>query len=88
MFVCDQCGLIFTRYHNLKRHTHTIHEQLKRSTCTVCSREMRNDKLKMHMRTVHEKGFLCEICGLTCTTRVALRKHINSHSTSGKLYLQ
>ncbi len=62
-FVCDDCGMRFSRSYTLNRHK-TIHTGIKLS-CELCGKSLANsDKLRIHMKRMHSgsQAFSCKVC--------------------------
>jgi hypothetical protein len=54
----------------------------RRYACTLCEQRFyRNDTLRMHIRTVHERtfAFLCHICEKQFSHNANLQKHLRTH---------
>lgn len=79
---CSFCGKIFEAYHKLEKHKQRFHGQVKTHECNLCSQKFENNYLvKVHMGKVHnvEKYRLkCEHCPKICSTKGALRLHLQS----------
>ena len=62
---CSQCGKLFGRNSDLRRHVEGVHEKSTAVKCTICQKIYTSpDHLKVHVRSVHEKVKLhhCTFC--------------------------
>ena len=60
---CSECGRVFTRPDNLKRHVKSVHSREKSFTCDECGKSFATkDKLKQHQRSHQEKLHECSRC--------------------------
>ena len=84
---CDDCGSKFSNHYCLKEHIKSVHQQAYK--CSKCgSIFSRNFELKKHEERAHnvkrdtthskigEKEHLCDVCGVACTTKTNLNRHV------------
>ena len=89
-FVCDICGLKYSRNFNLRRHKENVHAQNSESiTCPQCSSTFtRNDNLKAHIKYVHNNLGCksCPMCGKLFTREHTLKDHISVQHLNVRKY--
>ncbi|XP_045905635.1 uncharacterized protein LOC123971082 isoform X2 [Micropterus dolomieu] len=75
-FSCTECGKLFLRNTDLKRHMNT-HTGNKTFSCSVCSKNFsHSESLTQHMSLhVEENGYICSVCGKTLTSWPQLVNH-------------
>lgn len=82
---CHLCNGSFARRSNLLKHMRSVHETMRKFSCTSCPRKFkRHDHLLKHQRSVHHKlkSFTCEICGALFAEKFNRDKHHRSiHET-------
>ena len=60
---CNQCGKVFTRSYDLKRHIRRVHTAERPHVCSSCSKSFATaDKLRRHEKIHEEKNFECQKC--------------------------
>ena len=60
---CNECGRVFTRPDNLKRHVKSIHSREKLFSCQECGKSFATkDKLTRHGKVHQEKLYECPRC--------------------------
>ena len=53
-FPCSDCGRVFNRQSNLKRHINAVHKEIKNFECNQCEKSYYElFALKNHMKTIH-----------------------------------
>lgn len=89
-YKCSTCGVGFTMYGNLRRHT-LVHAGLVH-TCTTCGRDFRHrQNLVTHQRRYHDRSnkrtssvnvrrYECRDCGRLCRNETMLNRHMTSHA--------
>ena len=89
-FTCDQCGKVFTRQANLRRHIKLIHLGIKEYACTEpgCTQQFpRRSDLNAHLR-MHkgERPFVCQYegCGKSFRRRSDCLVHERRHEKPHK----
>ncbi len=71
VFSCAECGRVFTRPDNLKRHVKSVHSREKSFICDKCGKRFgTNDKLKRHEKIHQEKSYECSRCHKKFTRKV------------------
>lgn len=85
-WVCNICEKSYSNKSNLRRHIslHDINER-KDYKCPFCSRVFQYQRyLQHHIGYMHkskeEKEHECFVCGLTCTTKSSLKRHMMLHT--------
>jgi len=76
-FKCSDCGLLFTRMHNLKSHALT-HSREKPYICEHCNATFRRlHDLKRHQKLhTGERPFICTTCQRSFARQDALNRHL------------
>jgi DNA-directed RNA polymerase subunit RPC12/RpoP len=60
---CNDCGRVFTRSNDLKRHVRRIHTGERPFKCIVCGKDFASrNKLKLHEKIHKEKSLECHRC--------------------------
>ncbi len=60
---CNECGRVFTRPDNLKRHVKSIHSREMLFSCQECGKSFATkDKLTRHGKVHQEKLYECPRC--------------------------
>lgn len=90
LFVCDVCGVNFTREDSYNRHKTNKHKTVEdlNHRCDLCGIKFkRRDILLRHIKTVHsdEQGsFCCNICNTTFNRKTNFMRHLdNLYSSEG-----
>lgn len=85
-WICNICQKPYSNKSNLRRHIslHDLDER-KEFKCPFCSRVFQYQRyLQHHIAYMHkpqeEKEHECCICGLTCTTKSSLKRHMMLHT--------
>eukprot|EP00088_Acartia_fossae_P000704 TRINITY_DN10282_c0_g2_i5.p1 TRINITY_DN10282_c0_g2~~TRINITY_DN10282_c0_g2_i5.p1 ORF type:complete len:203 (+),score=20.00 TRINITY_DN10282_c0_g2_i5:91-609(+) len=75
--ICDICGQQFKQKFSLVRHTQLMHEGTPQD-CPQCGKTLRNNfALADHIRLSHNRGGVCNVCGIQVTD---LKRHMkNNH---------
>ena len=61
--VFDQCGEVFTRSNDLKRHIRRAHTAERPHACSTCGKDFKTaDDLRRHKKNHEEKTFECHKC--------------------------
>lgn len=74
---CDLCFQQLSTYASLKNHKMTIHDKIKRFSCTECSKTFSaKHTLQFHLNT-HSgiKPFSCKFCSFKASDRSSISKH-------------
>lgn len=90
LFICNHCGLKFTRNGNLKRHIMSQHNKLvyqKRALAEKSSRihighmskSLQNSSLCLKGRAQKQLRFKCTLCGKAFVNPSFYQKHMRSH---------
>lgn len=84
---CNYCNKIFSLAYLARRHERMVHERKIILTCELCgfgthsSSAFKAHNLKFH--TTNPKPFLCDLCHLSCSTKVGIAHHMKLfHLTS------
>jgi uncharacterized Zn-finger protein len=75
--VCDICNLQLSTYASLKNHKKTIHEKIKRFSCSECPKSFSaKHTLKFHLN-IHSglKPYTCKFCSFKASDRSSISKH-------------
>lgn len=75
---CDECGVLFKSKLDVKRHSRSVHQQIREHECDICSKKSESSKRMMrHKQEVHSniKPFVCEICEFRCARFSNLQLH-------------
>merc|ERR1712150_169575 len=55
-YECNQCGKMFSRANDLKRHFQTVHQDIRKYECKECGRNFGEiGTLKRHIQAIHGK---------------------------------
>jgi uncharacterized Zn-finger protein len=75
--VCDICSLQLSTYASLKNHKKTIHEKIKRFSCTECNKAFSaKHTLQFHLNSHSgRKPFSCKFCSFKASDRSSVSKH-------------
>ncbi len=81
-FKCGLCPKAFHRKCDLQSHTKTVHEKLKRFTCSFCGLQyFRQSELTRHERShTNKKPFQCNVCGQAYSSAKSLEVHKMDHT--------
>lgn len=89
-FVCDICGLKYSRTFNLRRHKESVHSSNAVSIpCPYCpSTFTRNDNLAQHIKFIHNNlgANKCEFCGKQFARKHTMEEHVNVQHLKIKKY--
>jgi len=78
---CSECGQIFNRAYDMKRHKESVHRGWKKFKCAVCDRGFtdKRDLIRhhdaVHLKIKQKKGYQCD----TCSTKFKLKKDFLAH---------
>lgn len=77
--LCDECGMLFRSEKNLQIHKiSSVHSKQPTFQCPECPRKFfYKTKMKLHMKRHQNLKYVCETCGLECTSPKQLYKHIS-----------
>ncbi|XP_074037525.1 uncharacterized protein isoform X1 [Leptinotarsa decemlineata] len=84
----DSCSIGRMQENSLDESLNNFHKaKYKKTKCHICSRLIKSNNIKKHIR-LHSAGpSVCQICGVTCKNFESLRGHIfNQHKSSPKQY--
>uniref|UniRef100_A0A7S0BLN1 C2H2-type domain-containing protein n=1 Tax=Rhodosorus marinus TaxID=101924 RepID=A0A7S0BLN1_9RHOD len=76
---CPQCGGIFMRKYEMKRHFRTVHLGERGFTCEFCNKKfIHKTHLRDHTSSVHHcvSHAVCQECGKGFATRAKLNRHV------------
>lgn len=75
--VCDICNVQLSTYASLKNHKKTIHEKIKRFSCTECPKAFSaKHTLEFHLNTHSgKKPYNCKFCSFKASDRSSVSKH-------------
>ncbi len=79
---CSECGMTFKIKNGLNKHIRRVHSSII-TKCTICGKEVRDHRLKQHMKDVHEsehRPYQCTVCTQTFKTAKTLKTHSYRHS--------
>ena len=89
-FVCDICGLKYSRNFNLRRHKENVHVQNAVTiSCPFCpSTFTRQDNLTQHIKYVHNNlgSNRCPVCGKQFAREHTMKEHISVQHMHIKKY--
>ncbi|XP_055382313.1 zinc finger protein 85-like isoform X2 [Condylostylus longicornis] len=80
---CDVCGKLYKKLHHLNVHkiNHMSEKDRKVYSCPECNQSFTNEwAVSNHIRVVHKKKFICELCGAAFGTNTNLSDHLLTHS--------
>merc|ERR1711963_628595 len=73
---CFKCEEVFENRRELVSHIRELHKQPETTTCDVCNKEFKTNKLKKHIQEVHTfEECSCDECGKVFKKR----KYLNDH---------
>lgn len=87
-FVCDICGLKYSRNFNLRRHKESVHVSTT-VQCPYCpSTFTRHDNLTQHIKFIHNNmgSNRCKYCGKQFARKHTMEEHINVQHLNVKKY--
>eukprot|EP00189_Rhodosorus_marinus_P002195 CAMPEP_0113964610 /NCGR_PEP_ID=MMETSP0011_2-20120614/7250_1 /TAXON_ID=101924 /ORGANISM="Rhodosorus marinus" /LENGTH=424 /DNA_ID=CAMNT_0000976961 /DNA_START=92 /DNA_END=1366 /DNA_ORIENTATION=- /assembly_acc=CAM_ASM_000156 len=87
--VCPECGHVFKRVYELRRHIDSVHLRIRNYPCEICGKRFsQSGHVRVHIQTVHEKAALhfCEICGRGFGTKPKLVRHRRSVHEKSRHY--
>ena len=77
---CHSCSKTFVKDVNLKRHNKIVHEKKKPYRCSYCVYKTSTGfNLRMHVKRIHERRPLKEICPFCYQPCIALEWHIKTY---------
>lgn len=88
-YSCADCGRLFDRRNNLKRHR-IVHSEEYTFSCNVCSKQFKAAQnlkahLELHVAVQTGEMYPCDICEKSFTMRRGLARHIrNVHTEENK----
>jgi hypothetical protein len=77
--VCDVCAIILKSSNYLKYHKNSIHEDIKRFSCTECTRRFAtNCSMQDHIKIKHRRigNFNCDQCAYKCLNKSSFERHM------------
>lgn len=87
-FVCDICGLKYSRNSNLRRHKESVHVT-NAVQCPYCTSTFtRHDNLTQHIKIIHNNlgSIRCQYCGKQFARKHTMEEHINVQHLKVKKY--
>ena len=89
-FVCDICGLKYSRNYNLRRHKENAHGgNVIQISCPFCpSTFSRHDNLTQHIKFIHNNlgCHQCNFCGKQFARKHTMEEHVNVQHLKVKKY--
>lgn len=77
-FHCSLCSRKFTYNQTLKDHFKIIHTDFELK-CKVCFKAYKSRQgLRSHELRAHIQGWVCDVCGCECKTKLQMQKHLES----------
>ena len=77
---CHSCSKTFVKNVSLKRHIEIVHEKKKTFRCSYCAyKSSTGFNLRIHVKRVHERRPLKEICPFCYQPCIALEWHIKTY---------
>lgn len=78
-FICDTCGKMLSRKDVLEKHMN-MHTKKKQYPCSICEKILFNPaSYRCHLTSHSNEVFCCEICGIQCTYKSNLYRHLKTH---------
>lgn len=83
VFICEQCGKMFTTDMRLRDHIRHVHERKETHICDKCAFSThRADNLRRHIAVKHsdDEFFKCPVCGDMIKQRATFIVHLRRHT--------
>ncbi|XP_066925361.1 zinc finger imprinted 3-like [Clytia hemisphaerica] len=88
-FKCTECGTLFTRRNDMKKHMNNLHLGIKPHKCETCPKSFAHKgDLNRHTNEVHGKirSIECELCGKKFARKNQLTKHQKEHDNESERF--
>ena len=88
-FKCQECGTLFTRRNDMKKHMNNLHLGIKPHKCEECKKSFAHKgDLNRHKNEVHGgiKSIECELCGKSFARKNQFTKHQKEHDKESEKF--